>query len=34
MQVEEMYRQILGIEAPWRIANVRLDPKTSNVHVE
>ena len=34
MQVDEMYRQILGIEAPWRIANVRLDPKTSNVHVE
>ena len=34
MQVEEMYRLILGIEAPWRIAIVRLDAKTSNVHVE
>ena len=34
MQVEEMYRLILGIEAPWRIATVQLDAKTSNVHVK
>lgn len=34
MQVEDMYRLILGIEAHRRSVTERLDAKTSNVHVE
>ena len=34
MQVEDFYGKILGIEAPWEIADVRLDKAKSIVHVE
>lgn len=34
MQVDEFYEQILGIESPWEIADVRLDRASSVVHVE
>jgi transposase len=34
VQVDEFYTQILGIEAPWEISEVRLDEGDSVVHVE
>ena len=34
MQDVDLYRSILEIEVPWRVAEVRLDTETSEVHVE
>jgi len=34
MQDVDLYRAILGIAAPWRVEEVRLDTETSEVHVE
>lgn len=33
MQDRELYRQILGLEAPWSVASVRLDPKAGEIVV-
>ena len=34
MRDVDLYRAILGIEAPWRVEEVRLDTETSEVHVD
>ena len=33
MQDTELYRQILGLPAPWRVANVQLNAEEQTVHV-
>jgi hypothetical protein len=33
MQVDDFVGKILGIESPWEIADVRLDQKSSVIHL-
>lgn len=34
MEVKELYRQILGIEEPWKVSEVELDVKGERIDVQ
>ncbi|MBC7349880.1 MAG: ISL3 family transposase, partial [Candidatus Aminicenantes bacterium] len=34
MEVKELYRQILGIEEPWKVSQVELDVKGERIDVK